>query len=165
MDQAGYQVLLSTHVVNHHASSIGFVNSFEHRLRWNRSSRFSRPAGYLGQGITYGLLWGCLFCAMAPNSWGLGVLVCALTARAWLALELGRELLEDRTVLRRLGLIPLQDLLSFVTWVGGFLGRDIVWRNQRYRLLEGGRFCRLSGIGEKSKMSSPLAPSGREGPG
>ena len=165
VDQAGYQVLLSTHVVNHHASSIGFVNSFEHRLRWNRSSRFSRPAGYLGQGITYGLLWGCLFCAMAPNSWGLGVLVCALTARAWLALELGRELLEDRTVLRRLGLIPLQDLLSFVTWVGGFLGRDIVWRNQRYRLLEGGRFCRLSGIGEKSKMSSPLAPSGREGPG
>jgi ceramide glucosyltransferase len=163
--QAGYQVLLSAHVVNHHACSLGFVNSFKHRLRWNRSSRFSRPAGYLGQGFTYGLSWAFLLCAMSPTAWGLSVLLGALVARAWLAFELGTKLLEDRAVLRRLGLIPLQDLLSFVTWVGGFLGRKIIWRDEPYRLLEGGRFRRLRASDEKDKMSSPLAPTGGEGSG
>jgi len=152
--QAGYPVLLSAHIVNHHASSTGFVNSLKHRLRWNRSSRFSRPAGYLGQGFTYGLPWAFLFYVMAGNPWGLGVLLCALVARAWLAFELGTKLLEDTTILRRLGLIPLQDLLSFVTWVGGFLGREIVWRNERYRLLEGGRFYRLRTREKKDRMAS-----------
>jgi ceramide glucosyltransferase len=37
-------------------------------------------------------------------------------------------------------MIPLQDMLSFATWIGGFVGREIIWRNERYRLLEGGRF-------------------------
>src|SRR5262245_60582712 len=55
--KAGYQVALLPHVVNHHATAVGFKSSFKHRLRWNRSSRFSRPAGYIGQGFTYGLPW------------------------------------------------------------------------------------------------------------
>ncbi len=53
----GFRVVLSADVINHHAYSTGFQNSFKHRLRWNRSSRFSRPAGYFGQGFTYGLPW------------------------------------------------------------------------------------------------------------
>ena len=163
--EAGYQVLLSAHVVNHHASSLGLVNRFKHRLRWNRSSRFSRPVGYLGQGFTYGLPWAFLFYIMVPNSWGLALLLCALAVRAGLAFELGTKLLEDRTVLRRLGLVPLQDLLSFATWVGGFLGRKVVWHGEHYCLLEGGRFCRLRASDEKDKMPSPLAPTGGEGPG
>src|SRR5262245_29479897 len=55
--EAGYEVALLPHVVNHHATALGFTSSFKHRLRWNRSSRFSRPAGYIGQGFTYGLPW------------------------------------------------------------------------------------------------------------
>jgi hypothetical protein len=31
-------------------------------------------------------------------------------------------------------------MLSFATWIGGFVGREIVWRNERYHLLKGGRF-------------------------
>jgi hypothetical protein len=31
-------------------------------------------------------------------------------------------------------------LLSWMAWVGGLIGREIVWRNERYLLLEGGRF-------------------------
>jgi ceramide glucosyltransferase len=47
----------------------------------------------------------------------------------------------------RLGLLPLQDLLSFASWLGGLAGREIVWRNERYRLLRDGRFALLSGRG------------------
>jgi len=146
--------------VNHHASSTGFVNSFIHRLRWNRSSRFSRPAGYLGQGFTYGLPWALALCLAAPSYWSGAAPACSLAARGWLALELGMRLLEDKTVLRRLWMVPLQDLLSFASWLGGFLGREIVWRNERYRLLEGGRFARLGArpFGEGSKASNLSCP-------
>jgi ceramide glucosyltransferase len=139
--QTGCRVALSTHIINHHASATGFVNSFKHRLRWNRSSRFSRPAGYLGQGFTYGLSWAMLLCLIAPAAWSGGILLAVLLTRAWLTLELATRLLEDRCALRRFWLVPLQDLLSFATWIGGFLGKEIVWRNERYQLLAGGRFA------------------------
>jgi ceramide glucosyltransferase len=83
-----------------------------------------------------------------------------LAARGWLALELGMRLLEDKTVLRRLWLIPLQDLLSFASWLAGLQGREVVWRNERYRLLDGGRFARLGArhSGEDSKASKLSYP-------
>jgi hypothetical protein len=28
-------------------------------------------------------------------------------------------------------------LLSFAAWIGGFISKEIVWRNERYRLLKG----------------------------
>jgi ceramide glucosyltransferase len=139
--QAGYEVALSTHVINHHATALGFISNFKHRLRWNRSARFSRPAGYVGQGFTYGLPWSLLLALAAPAWWSGGLLLAVLAARLCLAIELGVRLLGDRLVGQRFGLIPLQDLLSFATWLGGFVGREVIWRNERYRLLAGGRFA------------------------
>src|SRR5215470_4016885 len=138
--EAGYEVALLPHVVNHHATSLGFTSSFKHRLRWNRSSRFSRPAGYIGQGFTYGLPWALLLFLTAPFWWSGSLLLAVFAARLWMAYELGLRLLDDRDARWRFWLIPLQDLLSLATWIGGFVGREVVWRNERYRLLEGGRF-------------------------
>jgi ceramide glucosyltransferase len=142
--EAGYQVALSAHVINHHATALGFTKSFKHRLRWNRSSRFSRPSGYLGQGFTYGLAWVLLLFLAAPVWWSGALLLAVLAARMWLTFELATRLLDDRQALRWFWLIPLQDLLSLATWVGGFLGREIIWRNERYRLLKGGRFAPIT---------------------
>ena len=138
--EAGYQVALLPHAVNHHATALGFTSSFKHRLRWNRSSRFSRPTGYIGQGFTYGLPWALLFFLASPFWWDGPLLLVVMAARLWMAYELGLRLLDDRDAPRRFWLIPLQDLLSLATWIGGFAGREVVWRNERYRLLEGGRF-------------------------
>lgn len=140
-DREGYRVVLSCHTINHHASATGFVSTFKHRLRWNRSSRFSRPDGYYGQGFTYGLAWAMLFLILLPSWMSLAAFVLTLLVRLWLAVELGYWLLADRAVLRRLHYIPVQDLISLATWLGGFMGREILWRGQRYRLLEGGRFA------------------------
>ena len=139
-DGAGYTVALSTHVINHHASTTGFTRTFVHRLRWNRSSRFSRPDGYVGQGFTYGLVWAIGLAVIAPFPWNLMVLGSILLIRFWLAIELGTFLLQDRSVLGRLWMIPLQDVISWATWLGAFFGREIVWRQERYRLEFGGRF-------------------------
>jgi ceramide glucosyltransferase len=139
--EAGYEVALLPHPVNHHATALGFTINFKHRLRWNRSSRFSRPAGYIGQGFTYGLPWALLLFLAAPFWWSGFVLVAMTATRMWMAYELALRLLDDRESLRRFWMIPLQDMLSFGAWIGGFVGREIVWRNERYRFLEGGRIA------------------------
>src|SRR5262245_44771919 len=137
--ETGHQLVLPAHVINHHVYSAGFLNSFIHRLRWNRSSRFSRPIGYLGQGFAHTLPWAVMPLVMDPSAWSVGALVCAFALRSSLAWEMGGKLLNDKAVLRSLWLIPLQDCLSFASWLGGFLGKEIVWRNQRYKLFEDGR--------------------------
>ncbi len=137
---SGFRVVLSHYVIDHHAYSSGFLQSFKHRLRWNRSSRFSRPIGYFGQGFTYGLPWAVALSLSNPSLWTASVMCVVLTLRLSLAWFLGSSGLKDPEVARNLWLVPVQDVLSFLTWVGGFLGREIIWRNQRYRLLEGGRF-------------------------
>ena len=140
----GFKVVLSTHVINHHAYSAGFQNSFKHRLRWNRSSRFSRPAGYFGQGFTYGLPWALILFLFTPSEWSATLLLCSGILRGWLAYMLGKQLLGDSSAVRRLWLVPLQDVLSFATWVGGFFGTEVIWRGVRYRIQRGGRFTKIS---------------------
>jgi ceramide glucosyltransferase len=140
-DRAGWRVALSRHVINHHASNEGFTRTFIHRLRWNRSSRFSRPSGYFGQGFTYGMVWALLLLLLSPAWWGFVLSVIVL--RFLLAIQVGVCLLKDHATWRSLWLLPLQDVFSFASWVGGFLGREIVWRSERYRLLSGGRFKKI----------------------
>lgn len=139
--QAGQKVVLSTHVINHHATATGFLKSFKHRIRWNRSSRFSRPSGYLGQGFTYGLAWATVLAFFAPGWWSALLWFLVAAARCWLAFDLGFTLLSDSKVIRSCLLIPIQDLLSAASWIGGLGGREVIWRNERYRLLQGGRFA------------------------
>ena len=141
--RAGWKVLLLPQVVEHLATAQGFLTSFRHRLRWNRSSRFSRPAGYIGQGFTYGLVWTLLFTAVAPWPLNLATLIAGCVLRGSLALVLAWRL-NDPTVKHYLWLIPLQDVLSWVSWIGGFLGKTIEWRGERYVLCDGGRFEPLS---------------------
>jgi ceramide glucosyltransferase len=138
--EAGQKVVLSTHVINHHATAMGFLKSFKHRVRWNRSARFSRPSGYFGQGFTYGLAWALLLFGVALSWWSGLILLMVAAARLWLAYELGFKLIGDVKAVQNAALIPLQDLLSAASWFGGFAGREVIWRNERYRLLHGGRF-------------------------
>src|SRR5215472_17705929 len=46
---AGHGVTLSAYVIEHHIGSATFAENVAHRLRWTRSTRRSRPAGYIGQ--------------------------------------------------------------------------------------------------------------------
>ena len=138
--EAGQKVVLSTHIINHHATAMGFMKSFKHRVRWNRSARFSRPSGYLGQGFTYGSAWALLLFAVSLRWWSGLILLVVAAVRLGLAYELGFKLMNDPNVIKNAWLIPIQDLLSAASWLGGFIGREVIWRNERYRLLRGGRF-------------------------
>src|SRR5258707_8523814 len=53
--EMGHGVLLSSCVIEHRIGSQGMLHNLSHRLRWTRSTRRSRPAGYWGQIFTYPL--------------------------------------------------------------------------------------------------------------
>lgn len=139
---AGFGVILSSHVVEHRIGSQPLRANFAHRLRWNRSTRRSRPAGYVGQIFTNPIPILLLFLAAAPALWLAAIPT--LLLRALAAYEVYGRILRDPLCRRRWYLIPLQDLLSFAFWIAGFFGNTIEWRGRRYLLLKDGRFERFS---------------------
>ncbi|HYL39255.1 MAG TPA: bacteriohopanetetrol glucosamine biosynthesis glycosyltransferase HpnI [Bryobacteraceae bacterium] len=132
---AGLGVILSRATVQHHIGSEGFQANAAHRLRWVRSTRRSRPAGYLGQLVTYPLPLAVLACAVQPSWWPLLPVTCGLRALA--AWSTCAWILRSKP---RWHLLVLQDFLSFFFWLAGFFGNTIIWRGRRYYLRPDGRF-------------------------
>jgi ceramide glucosyltransferase len=137
--EAGFGVVLSAYVIEHRIGSQALLPNFRHRLRWNRSTRRSRPAGYVGQLFTNPIPLVLLLWMAEPAWWPLVALT--LLLRAWAAAEVGGRVLRDRLVWRQWWLVPLQDLLSFVFWLAGFFGNTVTWRGRKYYLFRDGRFA------------------------
>jgi ceramide glucosyltransferase len=134
-------VALSSCVVEHRIGAAGFAQNCEHRLRWVRSTRRSRPAGYAGQLFTYPLPLALLLTAAAPVWWPL--LVLALFLRGISAWQTSALILHDPLTTSRPWLVPLQDLLSFLFYLAGFFGNTIAWRGKKFYLHPDGTFTRI----------------------
>src|SRR5579863_2530739 len=133
--EAGHGVILSSYVVEHHIGSATFLENVAHRLRWARSTRRSRPAGYIGQLFTMPLPLALLVCALSASWWP--ILPIALFVRGAAAYSVSQRALQAR--LNWL-LLPIEDVLGFGFWLAGFFGNTISWRGRRYRLFGDGRF-------------------------
>nr|MBA3916523.1 glycosyltransferase [Terriglobales bacterium] len=57
---AGYTVVISRHIIDHIVLNHTFRTSLGHQVRWMRSTRFSRPAGHVGSGLTFAMPFGLL---------------------------------------------------------------------------------------------------------
>jgi ceramide glucosyltransferase len=136
--QKGDGVILSSFIIEHRIGAQGFGANMKHRLRWNRSTRRSRPWGYLGQIFTNPLPLAVLLWIAAPAWWPM--VVPAALARAAAAWATAERVLGDPLTRRLWYLVPLQDLASFVMWIAGFFGNTVTWRGRRYYLLSDGRF-------------------------
>jgi ceramide glucosyltransferase len=133
--EQGYAVILSSYVIEHHIGSATLAENLTHRLRWARSTRRSRPAGYIGQLFTMPLPLALLVCAFAPAWWP--VLPVTLIVRAVAAYMVSSRVLRARI---NWLLLPMEDILGFCFWLAGFFGNTISWRGRRYRLFSDGRF-------------------------
>jgi ceramide glucosyltransferase len=133
--EAGMGVILSRVIVEHRIGSEPFLSNASHRLRWARSTRRSRPAGYVGQIFTNPLPLALLLVAVQPAWWW--ALIPTLILRAAAAQAVSNGVLNSPVDWL---LLPLQDLLSFVFWAAGFFGNTITWRGRRYYLHPDGRF-------------------------
>ena len=134
----GDGVILSSYVIEHHIGAQSFTANLKHRLRWNRSTRRSRPAGYIGQLFTNPLPLALLLCAAQPAWWPVASLTLLLRAAA--ACATAGVVLRDPVTARRCFLLPFQDLLGFAMWLAGFFGNTIVWRGRKYYLRADGKF-------------------------
>jgi ceramide glucosyltransferase len=139
--QAGQGVILSSYVIEHHIGGSDFRHNAGHRLRWVRSTRRSRPLGYLGQVFTMPLPLALLLCAANPAWWP--VLPFALALRAAAAYAVSARVLHARL---NWALLPVEDLAGFCFWIAGFFGSTITWRGRRYRLHRDGSFELLTEV-------------------
>lgn len=138
VSESGRSVLLSCELIEHRLGSQNLRRSLTHRLRWARSTRRSRPLGYLGQVFTNPLPLALMLWIVRPDWWWLAFAVVVFRfAAAWAT---AGWVLHDPLVRTRWWLVPAQDALSFLIWIGGFFGNTILWRGRRYYLLPDGRF-------------------------
>jgi ceramide glucosyltransferase len=138
--ELGHRVLLSSYVIEHHIGGGDFAGNITHRLRWARSTRRSRPAGYAGELFTMPLPLALLLWAWAPSLWPVAAM--AVVLRAASAWACAGWVLHDRLTASRWFLLPLQDAMAFPIWIAGFFGNYIIWRGRKYLLHPDGRFER-----------------------
>jgi ceramide glucosyltransferase len=136
--ERGEGVILSSYMIEHLIGAQPFAANMRHRLRWNRSTRRSRPWGYIGQVFTNPLPPALLLCAVKPEWWP--VLAITALVRAAAGWATAGHVLHDPLTRRLWWLTPLQDMASFLVWMAGFFGNTIVWRGRKYYLLRDGRF-------------------------
>jgi len=138
--EAGHGVLLSSYVIEHHIGSSDFRHNAAHRLRWARSTRRSRPLGYLGQIFTMPFALAIFLTVAEPAFW-------PAVPAAFLVRALVAYLVSERVLRAKLNwfLLPVEDLAGFCFWIAGFFGNTIVWRGRRYRLYADGRFKLITG--------------------
>ncbi len=75
--KAGFRVVLSSYVVDHVSPPMTFRQMWERQLRWAMGTRYSRPKGHLGTGLTFAVPYGIL-----------GLLAGSLLGHPWLGVAL-----------------------------------------------------------------------------
>ena len=134
----GLETKLAGSVVETFLPTYSLGEFFNHQLRWARTVRESRPAGYAGLLVTFGFLWASLAVLSAKGAmWAWILFAFTGCMRLMMALVVGGKVLRDRQVVRWLPLILLRDVIAVIIWIGSFAGNTIEWRGERFRLKDG----------------------------
>jgi len=157
--KAGFNVVLSSEFVDHVSPKMTFRRMWERQLRWAMGSRYSRPKGHIGTGLTfampYGLL-GLLAALLLGHPWlGVALLVAALLNRMAQCWIIGWWTARDPVARRAFVLYPLRDLHGFIVWCASYLGKRSLWRDNNYVLLKGGRLVARRANGAVITPDSP----------
>jgi len=107
-------------------------------LRWLRSTRRSRPLGYIGQVFTNPFAVGLIVWAILPAWWP--ALLGTVLGRAASAWAQAGWMLHDPLTRRYWWAVLPQDVWNFLIWVTGFFGNTVVWRGRTYYVARDGRF-------------------------
>jgi ceramide glucosyltransferase len=136
--KAGYRVALSAEIVETSVPAYTWRDFCDHQLRWLRTVRDARPAGYAGLLFTHAFtlaLVNVIASGLSPLS--LWILALSFFLRLSLAMTVGAAVLGDHQVLANLWLLPVRDIVASGLWVAGFAGNTIVWRGERFTVKRG----------------------------
>jgi len=134
----GLKVELSDVVVETFLPRYALGEFLTHQLRWARAVRDSRFWGYLGLGISFGLVWALLTVIIAGGAgWAWELLGVTVVMRFAMAIYVGGRVLRDRYVMRWLALIPPRDAIAMMIWLMSFAGHTVSWRGELFKLNNG----------------------------
>jgi ceramide glucosyltransferase len=140
---AGYKVTFSHHIIQHVLTPRSLKRTLGDQLRWMKSTRFSRPLGHIGTGLTYAMPFGVLgliaAAALGHPGLGVGLLAAAFANRVVQSIAVGWGIIGDQRALYLSWLYPIRDLVGFFIWLGSFSSRTFFWRGETYRFSKGGR--------------------------
>jgi len=150
----GYKVVLSHHIVQNVLTRRSPLRTLGDQLRWMKSTRYSRPAGHAGTGLTYAVPFGmlALIAGAALGRWeiGAGLFVLAWLNRMIQSVVVGWGVARDPRALWLCWLYPLRDFFGFAAWLLSYTGRKFYWRGEMYRFDKGGKIAPL----ERSQAGS-----------
>lgn len=156
--EQGNTVVLSHHVIDHCIVNTKMKKSLAHQWNWMKSTRFSRPKGHLGTGLTFGLPFGLLtFMAaslLGHYRIGLELLEWTILARVLQSMLVGWFVVKDEAAVRLAWLYPLRDLMGSVLWMASYASRRVGWRDDLFEITGGGT-VRLVHAGERRGGAHP----------
>jgi ceramide glucosyltransferase len=143
IDAAGFEVVLSRHIISHVVAPMSLRQMWQRHVRWATSTRRSRPMGHFGSGLVYATPYGLLaliagYAAGMPGI-GAGLFVWSLLNRVIEAVAIGWGITRDRECLTRPWLYPARDLAGFIVWAASYTIRRMKWRDGRFELIADGR--------------------------
>jgi ceramide glucosyltransferase len=126
------RVVLADTVVITSLGSGSLRDVWKHQLRWSRTVRVSRPAGYFGYLVTQISFWSAVTLAVgnpaiAASGFALRLLAVAITLEKL-----------DRRKLAFIAFVPLRDLFGMAVWLAGLFGSEVEWRGLHYWLNRNG---------------------------
>jgi ceramide glucosyltransferase len=132
----GKRVAMADCVVETNLGAGSWQAVWKHQIRWSRTIRISRPAGYLGYLVTQAMPW-CIAAAVCGYT---GVALAGLAVRL-LAAACAMRAVGVRDM-GGLAFVPVRDLFGFAVWCAGLTGSEVEWRGERFRLLGDGKILR-----------------------
>lgn len=146
IERDGYEVRLSHHVVETAMQPSGFMGMMRHQMRWARSTRISRPLGYLGLLLTHGTALALLNVTVdRASTMSLMLLAATLVIRLTMGWMIGVHWLGDRILKKYFWLVPVRDLLSFLIWCMSWVGKRVEWRGRLFEVARDGKMIQVEG--------------------
>lgn len=142
--KAGYKVILSGNVVDHISAPMSFRKMWRRQIRWAQGTRYSRPKGHLGSGLTFAAPFGILGLVagllLGYPTLGAALFAIAVVSRMVECWVIGWWAARDANALRWTLFYTLRDLYGFMVWAASYVGKPVWrWRDNDYELLKGGR--------------------------
>jgi len=136
------KVKVSSHIVELVLPPTTFSSMIKHQTRWARGIRACRPWGYFGSIVTHGTALALLLVVASQGSaLSLSILALTLLARMTMICQVGIQRLGDRLLRQYLWLVPLRDVLGFLVWCLGQVGKTIEWRGKTFTLMNDGKMA------------------------
>jgi ceramide glucosyltransferase len=131
----GLRTVLSDVVVEIAVAERSFEELVGHELRWLRTIRTLRPAGYSFSFVTFtipvALIAACLSRGAAP-----ALIMLAIAALARYLLHLQTR--QSGATAAQLLIVPFRDMLSLSLWAISFLNRRVRWRDDHFKVTPDG---------------------------